>query len=230
MKMKLKSIVVLMFTVMAICTFGCKKNKKKPKTPVPKPMIYLYPDQTTQVSVKFSDLETLELIHTYPEYEDNGWDVLAHPDGTLEDLSSGMEYYALFWEGVAGDFGVRETGFVVPGEDTAEFLEDALERLGLSRREANEFIVYWLPLLEDNDFNFIHFATDQWEEFVPLDVSPEPDTSIRVMMLFTPIDEAFDIEPQILGESPVRSGFTLVEWGGRLVEEYSGVKDSSQLN
>ena len=41
-------------------------------------------------------------------------------------------------------------GFCVKGEDTAAFLEGALEQLGLTRREANEFIVYWLPLMEQN--------------------------------------------------------------------------------
>ena len=41
-------------------------------------------------------------------------------------------------------------GFCVKGEDTAAFLEDALSKLGLNRKEANEFIVYWLPLMEQN--------------------------------------------------------------------------------
>ena len=42
------------------------------------------------------------------------------------------------------------TGFCVPGSGTAEFLEDALGKLGLNRTEANEFIVYWLPLMQEN--------------------------------------------------------------------------------
>ena len=38
----------------------------------------------------------------------------------------------------------------VAGSDTAAFLEDALEQLGLSRAEANEFIIYWLPRMQEN--------------------------------------------------------------------------------
>ena len=53
-------------------------------------------------------------------------------------------------------------GFCVKGKDTAVFLEGALEQLGLTRREANEFIVYWLPQMEQNPYNIISFQTDAY--------------------------------------------------------------------
>ena len=48
-------------------------------------------------------------------------------------------------------------GFVVKGEDTAAFLQEKLAYLGLTPREYNECIVYWLPRLEGNPYNLISF-------------------------------------------------------------------------
>lgn len=52
------------------------------KAKVRKPVIYLYPEETTEVSVLL-DFNG-ELTTTYPAY-DNGWRVVAEPDGTLFD-------------------------------------------------------------------------------------------------------------------------------------------------
>ena len=97
-----------------------------------------------------------QLTSTYPEYGD-GWSVLAAPDGTLTDPATGREYYCLFWEGVTDAEYDFSTGFCVSGQDTADFLEDALARLGLTDREADEFIIYWLPRMEGNAYNLISF-------------------------------------------------------------------------
>ena len=60
-----------------------------------KPVIYLYPETETQVTVELDFNGTL--TSTYPAYA-NGWRVIARPDGTLTD-DSGRAYYCLFWEG-----------------------------------------------------------------------------------------------------------------------------------
>ncbi|MBO4212465.1 MAG: hypothetical protein J5878_07410 [Oscillospiraceae bacterium] len=94
---------------------------------------------------------------TYPAYG-AGWSVTAQPDGTLTD-ENGTVYNYLYREGVndaARDF---SKGFCVRGADTADFLEDALSKLGLTRREANEFIVSRLPRMEDNAWNLISFQS-----------------------------------------------------------------------
>ena len=41
-------------------------------------------------------------------------------------------------------------GFVVRGSDTAAFLREKLAYMGLTPREYNEFIVYWLPRMQNN--------------------------------------------------------------------------------
>lgn len=86
---------------------------------VRKPVIYLYPEQTMEVSVLL-DFNG-QLTTTYPAY-DNGWKVVAEPDGTLVD-ANGREYYCLYWEGESDvDFDMLE-GFCVKGSETAVFLE-----------------------------------------------------------------------------------------------------------
>ncbi len=174
-----------------------------------KPVIYLYPEETTEVDVTLT-LDG-ELTCTYPAYK-NGWHVTASPDGTLTD-ASGQIYNYLYWEGDTDAAFDMSRGFCVKGEDTAAFLETALSDLGLNRREANEFIVYWLPLMQDNPYNLITFQTDVYTEAAPLYITPTPDTLIRVFMVFTPLEDAIDIPPQVL-KAPARNGFTVVEWGG----------------
>ncbi len=178
-----------------------------------KPVIYLYPEEESAVSVKlFLDGN---LTCTYPAYND-GWYVTAMPDGTLVD-AKGQMYNYLYWEGETSARWDMTEGFCVRGEDTAAFLEDALEKLGLTRREANEFIVYWLPLMEQNPYNIISFQTECYTDAAKLEVIPAPDTVIRVFMTFKASDYMIRILPQRL-TAPERTGFTVVEWGGTEVK------------
>jgi len=178
-----------------------------------KPVIYLYPEEETEVSVEL-DYDG-ELTCVYPAYED-GWFVTASPDGTLTD-AGGQTYNYLYWEGLTHTAYDLSRGFCVAGEDTAEFLETALADLGLTRREANEFIVYWLPLMEENPYNLITFQSERYTESAVLTVDPAPDTTIRVFMVWKGLDAPVEIAPQEL-TAPERVGFTLVEWGGSELE------------
>lgn len=176
-----------------------------------KPVIYLYPESSITINVQL-DYDG-ELTHSYPAYGDDGWTIKADPDGTLRDPETGREHYCLFWEGKDDEAYTLETGTVVAGEDTVSFLEDALSKLGLTDREANEFIIYWQPRLESNRYNLIHFATEEYARRVPMHVTPKPDSVIRIMMVYRPLSEPIDIEAQTFS-APERKGFTVVEWGG----------------
>ena len=179
-----------------------------------KPVIYLYPEEETEVKV---DLDySGELTCTYPAYN-KGWTVTASPDGTLTD-KNGQTYNYLYWEGETYTQYDLSKGFCVKGEDTAEFLEKALSDFGLTRREANEFIVYWLPLMEQNPYNIISFQTDAYTDSAKLNVNPAPDTLIRVFMAWQASDNFVDLPEQDLS-APERKGFTVVEWGGAEITE-----------
>lgn len=179
-----------------------------------KPVIYLYPEQAQEVYVQL-ELDG-EFTCTYPEY-DNGWKVKAYPDGTLRDQVTGKEYNYLFWEGTSETEYDLSRGFVVEGKDTAGFLEEKLAYLGLNEKERNEFIVYWLPRMEDNKYNLITFQGKAYTEHAKLKISPEPDSILRVFMVYKPLDKAIDIPEQEL-EPFEREGFTVIEWGGAEME------------
>ncbi len=175
-----------------------------------KPVIYLYPKETTEVSVHL-DYKG-DLIVTYPAYND-GWKVTAQPDGTLTNHADGKEYSYLFWEGEGyGEMDFSE-GFVVKGEDTVAFLQEKLSAMGMTPREYNEFIVYWLPYMQDNAYNLISFQWENYNESAKLNITPEPDNMLRVFMAFKALEEPVDIPEQKL-PTLQREGFTVVEWGG----------------
>ena len=174
-----------------------------------KPVIYLYPEQETTVSVSLDYAGMLTA--TYPAYED-GWTVTAEPDGTLYD-ENGDEYSYLFWEGENNTDYDFSKGFCVAGADTADFLREKLAEIGLIPREYNEFIVYWLPKMQDNQYNLISFQSERYTDISKLDIVPTPDSVLRVFMAWKPLHRAQNIEPQTF-TSFARDGFTVVEWGG----------------
>ena len=130
----------------------------------------------------------------------------------------GREYYGLYWEGKTAKNKKFNDGFVVKGKDSISFLEEKLFILGLNEREANEFIIYWLPKLEKNKYNLIRFEeTTTIDKEMPLEVTPKPDTVIRILMKYKPLNKKITIKEQQL-ETPTRAGFTIVEWGGTIVK------------
>ena len=182
---------------------GCAEPADEPLTE--KPVIYLYPEQKTAVSVSLDYAGTLTA--TYPAYE-NGWHVTAEPDGTLYD-EAGNEYSYLFWEGESKPDYDFSKGFCVAGADTADFLHETLAEIGLTPKEYNEFIVYWLPKMQENPYNLISFQSERYTDIAKLDIDPTPDSVLRVFMAWKPLS----IEPQTFTPF-ARDGFTVVEWGG----------------
>jgi len=178
-----------------------------------KPVIYLYPTEEMQVEVSVN-IKDGHFTCTYPKYE-NGWSVTAEPNGTIYD-SNGDEYYCLYWEGQNNiDYNMSK-GFVVKGQDTADFLREKLLYMGLTPKEANEFIIYWLPQMEENPYNLITFQNDIYSENVELIVNPTPDSVLRVFMVYKPLDEFIQIEEQELSTFE-RTGFSVIEWGGSVI-------------
>ena len=177
-----------------------------------KPMIYLYPEEEMEVEVVLGHPEYLTT--TYPKYH-HSWKVTASPNGTLTD--GNRSYYGLYWEGIHHQAEVKEDGFVVKREDLVPFLEEKLHLLGLTDKEANEMIVYWLPKLEENKWNYIRFETiEEMNRYMPLDIIPKPDTLIRIMMDMKPLEKPISVQEQKL--TPItRKGFTVVEWGGSIL-------------
>lgn len=209
MKTNKAQFLIILLSLILI-TFTACTNEEMTK----KPVIYLYPTSEQSVSVKLDYYG--ELTCTYPEYK-NGWNVIAKPDGTLTNIEDKREYSYLYWEGISKNQWDMSKGFVIKGEDTKEFLQEKLEYMGLTPKEYNEFIVYWLPIMQENKYNLITFAGEDYENLAKLNITPKPDSILRVMMLFKSLDKPIEVEAQEI-KSFERKGFTVVEWGGREVK------------
>ena len=176
-----------------------------------KPVIYLYPEVLTQCSVRLR--LNGRLTCTYPAHGSCGWrDFLAAPDGVLI-FPDKRRYYCLYWEGNAEFEKKIYKGYCVKGCETAEFLSVQLLKMGLSFREANEFIIYWLPRMQNNPYNVIAFLGEEYARSVQLEIEPAPDSVLRVFMTWKASDGPVDIPAPTI-EPFERRGFTVVEWGG----------------
>lgn len=191
-----------------------------------KPVIYLYPKEKTDIelSINFEG----KILTTFPKLE-KSWKVTAYKNGQIFDKKTNRFYNSLFWDGeisFPASHYQYKTGFVVEKENLTSFLIEKLEFMGLNTTETNDFIQYWLPILEQNKSTFIHFlVNEKYDIFSTNNVDPKPETSIRIMMEFFGVDEQISIAPQQL-PSTKRNGFTLVEWGG---SDVSNVIDVNEL-
>lgn len=152
---------------------------------------------------------------TDPEYR-SGWEVEADPMSNLKDLFTGRMYPYLFWEGYGGLYRDPEKGFVVKAEDVHGFLIEKLAKLGLNQKETADFMEFWEPRMTGSPYFFVSFwGNSEMDKLAPLEVTPSPDTIIRVLMDFRPLAKPIQVEGYSI-RTPERKGFTVVEWGGVL--------------
>ena len=177
---------------------------------IAKPILYLYPNKTTKINISFEHPEYLKT--TYPKYINN-WEVTAHSNGDLYD-SKGNYYYGLYWdERKVHDVDFSE-GYYVEKDDAIEFLEKKLSYIGLNPKERNEFIMYWLPILENNEKSLVYFElTSERESYNKINITPKPDSLLRLVIHIKKVDKKQDIPKQNLTKFQ-RKGFVAVEWGG----------------
>ncbi|MBE6139887.1 MAG: hypothetical protein E7174_05295 [Firmicutes bacterium] len=175
-----------------------------------KPVLYLYPLEKTDITVTFEKPSLLTT--TYPKFK-NKWSVTAHPNGDLYD-KKGNYYYALYWEEDRNHYIDFSEGFYVTKDNAIEFLEEKLDIIGLNKKERNEFIVYWLPILEKNSKNLVYFELTQERDYYnKLIINPKPDSILRVAIHVKKVNKKTSIKEQKL-TSFKRKGYTAVEWGG----------------
>lgn len=178
-----------------------------------KPVIYLYPKTTTKVNVTLQPQGGF--TKTEPAYG-TGWHVVAQPNGQLTNLTDGQTYPYLFWEGRGGVYSPPTQGFVVAQADVHSFLVAKLHQLGLNDQESSDFIEFWEPRMQGSPYYVVGFYGNRMmDQLAPLTVAPKPDTVIRVLMDFQPVNHPVSITQQII-HTPARTGFTVVEWGAVL--------------
>lgn len=206
--------------------YNNNNNNDDPIYPVAeKPVVYIYdnqPGRQVEVSLKLNDSDMTTMWPKADNVQDNEytWNVTTSDDGKIFD-NSGNEYSYIFWEASNYQDTSLNQGFCVKGSDTADFLREKLREIGLTPEEYNEFIVYWAPQMENNEYNIIRFEgldpddayNNQYQLSVTDGENDIADSTLRVFMVWQAADEYQEIEPQEF-ETFERNGFTVVEWGG----------------
>lgn len=178
-------------------------------TVVKKPAIYLYPTADNS-SISVSIDPNGKITKTIPDY--NGkWIVNVAKSGQID-----KKYDYLFYEADLNESFTPTEGWVVDYNDLSLFFDKFLPILGLNKKESTQFKQYWLRELKRANYYLISPVSKEFiENNLKLDVTPVPDTVIRVILYFSPLDNPINIPTPVL-EKPKRTGFTVVEWGGIL--------------
>lgn len=177
-----------------------------------KPVIYLYPKKTTDVSVKLGS--SINVTVSEPTYPSNGWKARATPSGEL--TVDGKAYGSLFWEGTGVAYDVPTEGFIIKDGEVDARLKQILAQYGLNERESYEFREFWVPHMVGAPYYRASFVTTKdWNKAAPLSVQPAPETVIRIFMDWEKVQKFSALKEPVI-TTPKREGFTLVEWGGIL--------------
>jgi len=171
-----------------------------------KPAIYLYPQETLKIKVSLSI--NGEITTSEPEYN-NGWDVVVEPGGNIEG-----SYDYLFYEARLNYLKTPDEGWCVEYDHLEIWMNTTLKELGLNEKESRDFKDFWLDFLPiANYYEIKLLSKDYLDLHMGLIVDPQPETIIRVLLTFSPYQNAVEIDTPLI-KTPIRSGFTVVEWGG----------------
>ncbi|QRV81715.1 ubiquitin family protein [Ceratobasidium sp. AG-Ba] len=145
------------------------------------------------------------------------WIVDAKPDSTLFDHATSREVSYLFWEAhsnptlplsptpsrpgtpLADPLPFNPAypsltpadSVVLPLDKTTGYIDDALLSLGLHTEARCSFITYWLPELQRHQYIALRFLPQpDYEAAARLNITPMPDITTRVFMLFRGVEEA----------------------------------------
>ncbi len=176
-----------------------------------KPVVYLYPKQTTTVTVKVD----ADVTVSDPDYG-QGWTAVAEPSGRL--TVAGQSYPYLFWEGFGhGTYpDTSNIGAVVSQANLIPALKSQMTQLGLTTAEQADFLEFWAERLPTTPYvRLTWLTTPEMEQVAKLTIDPKPDTLIRVFLDFEGLQAPRVLRPQRLS-APERRGFVAVEWGGSL--------------
>ena len=218
-----------------------------------KPVIYLYPSRATdcEVTIALRAPDDARLTCVLPWPADfcgtvgprlARWRVRAQPDGTLlppRGAPAGTPAVSsLFWEssaGIASGAGAADGGWLaMRGSEGGDWLLRELPRQGLTVREATEMAQYWAPEMGRYEWVEARFlAQRELEAACPLTISPRPDVTTRVFLLFrpcacagtgagggSPVAVAAPPAAAALAAARAREGkFFVVEWGGAEVND-----------
>lgn len=236
--------VLALSGLIATSAMGDIKMPDGGDTPIKKPAIYLYSDNLPKMVNVRLDYFVLTK-NTVPQKYLNSWKVIAHKDGHLTDLQPektncdslpatfGFEYAQtackannypyIYWD---GDKFIKEVpkkllGWSVKKENIREFLSQKADEMAMNTSEKTEFVRYWSEIISNypaTDFRIYFLQNEEVDDWIKLSISPKPDSWNRIEVVFTPVQPNTQSTPYPLKKIK-RQGFTMVEWGGIIVDK-----------
>ena len=185
-------------------------------SPYCKPAIYLYPEKTMSINVKVNPVGPM--TYTIPPYPDDGWNVIAYPNGQLNQAKNHepITNNYLYYEAEIPDSEITEPneGYVVKYDELEQLFDMLLPKLGLNKKESTQFKEYWLDVLPKAPYYSVKIIPESnLDHIAPLTFSVKPDSIKRVTLSFAPLESKIKLaEPKIIPFK--RTGFTVIEWGG----------------
>lgn len=192
---------------------------------IKKPVIYCYSDE--KISFDFQLIPEGELTFAYPTLNDNRSWSMKLENNVLSNEISKQSYPYLFWESKQQNVGFEIDninqnkkeifGAIIAKENIVSFLDSTLTTLGFNFKEKTDFITFWAPQMQKENYYLIQFAQNrQCDQFAHYKITPTPNHLNRIYMLFNgknQPDFPFKIIPQQL-KPMERKGFYFVDWGG----------------
>lgn len=181
------------------------------------PYLYLYPLEPTATHVRLPDPDRVVLAE--PSYPEQGWDLLALPDGTLllDDGPRSFLYYELVLDRSAFQF---ERGWCARGHQTQAGIEQAMADWGFLPVEIEDFAEYWDPRFPSRGWQTVY---PQGPELYELRIQPPPERLLRVN--FVVRSGCHPVEPFLFEPLP-RNGYHAAEWGVVLLDGQDGEVES----
>ncbi len=185
-----------------------------------KPVVYLYPEQTQDVSVEITPKGGF--TKTIPAPVGNTWKVQASPNSELYYYEDGQTYPYIFWESKSNEGVVPKEGFVMAKNDVPAKMDALLNNARLTDQEKKDFMEFWQPYLQASPYVFVTFvAQSEIDQVAPMRITPSPDYILRLFMYYEPLEKPMTVTPLPMQVSP-RHGFSVIEWGGVLHDGYKG--------
>ncbi|MFC1543125.1 hypothetical protein ACFL4K_01140 [Candidatus Neomarinimicrobiota bacterium] len=184
----------------------------EPPVIVRKPNIYIYPESDLYLSVRIELPLGGEITQSDPEYRD-GWEVFVDTEGIIDH-----QYSCLFYECDVPDVFQRTEGWIVKQKDLTEFFQGNMEEYGFIEGEIQDFLEYWIPVLDANSYYEIFPQRKEiLNQVVRLEFSHQPESILRLFYLINGTDNPAYELTTLETTGFTRQGFTVVEWGGILL-------------
>jgi len=179
-----------------------------------KPNIYLYPEQTCNLTVSLEFPLGGRVITSDPGYG-KGWSVSVDTNGLIDG-----KYGYLFYESIQPDKWQKREGWVIAKENLERFFRSNMAEYGFKGREIEDFTEYWLPRLNSSPYYTIYPQTGRIiENLIKLKISVQPNNVKRLYYLIDGVEQTPRVQPAspVIDNNFRRAGFYVTEWGVMLI-------------